>query len=418
MADIFISYAREDSEFVRKLVDSLQADNRDVWVDFNDIPFGTEWWQEIVEAIEKSPVGIFVISEDSVNSQYCSLEIAQLFQNQKKIIPIVARKPSEPLIENLPEVIRDLNWVSFDDTDFDASFANMVATIDTDLHAEKDHTRLLIRALDWQRSGHSKDLLSRGDELAEFLPMLERDDLTVGQDAFLDMSIQAAQARYNFWRFVFGFLGGMFSFSFYILASFRATSLTPELLVLIIAAGEIFGLFTGIIAVMGSNMPEFMKKRLPPISYLPIRIIVCLLAGMLTWIAYQWIILGLPLAPTWASFFGAIGLSIGFIINTSFKPHASVTFGITTITYFGIMFLFNSKGDFFTNSGLDNPLLYFDSAMNIYTIGLPMVLLYAIGTNAHILWQAVFGGGNKVTRYLESRSTEPKPKLKTSDATV
>lgn len=417
MADIFISYAREDSDFVRKLVDSLQADNRDVWVDFNDIPFGTEWWQEIVEAIEKSPVGIFVISEDSIDSQYCSLEIAQLFQNQKKIVPIVARKPSEPLIEHLPGVIRDLNWVSFDGTDFDTSFANMVATIDTDLHAEKDHTRLLIRALDWQRSGHSKDLLSRGDELAGFLPMLERDDLTVGQDAFLDMSIQAAQARYNFWRFVFGFLGGLFSFGFYMTTTYRGSIFTPSALALIIAAGEAFGLFTGIIAVMGSNMPEFMKKRLPPITYLPIRIAACLLAGMLTWIVFQWIYLSLPFALTWAAFFGAIGLSIGFIINTTFKPHASVTFGITAITYFGIMFLFNSTGDFFSNSGLENPLLYFDSATNIYTIGLPMVLLYAVGTNAHILWQAVFGG-NKVTSYLEGRSTARKPKLKTSDAKV
>lgn len=411
MADIFISYAREDSEFVRKLVDSLQADNRDVWVDFNDIPFGTEWWHEIVQAIEKSPVGVFVISEASIDSQYCSLEIAQLFQNQKKIVPIVARKPEEDSIENLPPIIRDLNWVSFDGTDYDTNLANLIETIDTDLAAEKEHTRLLLRALDWQRSGHSKDILSRGDELAGFLPMLG-DELTVIQDAFLDESLRAAQARYNFWRFIFGFLGGLLSFGFYITAAYRGSTMTPEFLTLIIAAGEIFGLFTGIIAVMGSNMPEFMKKRLPPISYLPIRIITCLSAGMVTWIAFQWIYLRLPPVPTWASFFGGIAISIGFIMNAWLKPHAAVTFGITSIAYFGTMFMLNNYSGFYINSGLENPLIYFDLPRHIYTIGIPMVLLFSFGTNGHILWQAIFGG-NKVTRYLEGRSTERKSKPKT-----
>ena len=409
MSDIFISYAREDSEFVRKLVDSLQADNREVWVDFNDIPFGTEWWEEIVEAIEKSPVGIFVISEDSIESQYCSLEIAQLFQNQKKMVPIVARKPSEEAIEDLPGVIRDLNWISFDGTDYDSNFASLLETIDTDLSAGKEHTRLLVRALDWQKNGHSKDMLSRGDELAGFLPMLEQDDLTAGQQAFLDESLRAAQARYNFWRFVFGFLGGLFSFAFYITTAYRGSIFNPAALALIIAAGEVFGLFTGIIAVLGSSLPEFMKKHLPSVTYMPIRITVCLLAGMLTWIVFQWIFLSLPLVPTWASFFGGIGISIGFIINAYFKPPAVVTFGVTAIAYFATMFLLNSLAPFYVNSGLENPLIYFDSATSIYTIGLPMVLLFAVGTNAHILWQAIFGG-NTVTQYLEGRSSGRKKK--------
>ena len=239
--------------------------------------------------------------------------------------------------------------------------------------------------------------------------MLEQDDLTTGQKAFLDESLRAAQARYNFWRFVFGFLGGMLSFSFYVLAVFRATSLTPELLTLIIAAGEIFGLFTGTIAVMGSNMPEFLKKRLPQVTHLPFRILVCLIIGMLTWITFPWIYLRLEFIPTWAAFWGGIAISIGFIINATFKPHAMVTFAITALAYFAAMFLLNSQADYFKASGLENPLIYFDASRNVFTIGLPMVLLYALGTNAHILWQSVFGG-NEVTRYLEGRPFNRKSK--------
>ena len=33
MADIFISYARKDEAFVRRLFDALEAEDRAVWVD-------------------------------------------------------------------------------------------------------------------------------------------------------------------------------------------------------------------------------------------------------------------------------------------------------------------------------------------------------------------------------------------------
>jgi hypothetical protein len=38
MADVFISYAREDQQFVRKLQDALEEHNRDTWIDWKDIP--------------------------------------------------------------------------------------------------------------------------------------------------------------------------------------------------------------------------------------------------------------------------------------------------------------------------------------------------------------------------------------------
>ena len=174
MADVFISYAREDSDFVRKLVDSLQADKRDVWVDFNDIPFGTDWWEEIVEAIEQSPVGIFVISKDSIDSQYCSLEIAQLFQNQKKIVPIVARTPEETSITNLPSIIRDLNWISFDGTDYASTFANLIQTIDTDISAQKNIPACLFALLTGRKADIAKIFSHAGTNLRDFYPCSNR----------------------------------------------------------------------------------------------------------------------------------------------------------------------------------------------------------------------------------------------------
>lgn len=37
MADVFISYSRQDKDLVRALHDALKAQNRDTWVDWEDI---------------------------------------------------------------------------------------------------------------------------------------------------------------------------------------------------------------------------------------------------------------------------------------------------------------------------------------------------------------------------------------------
>ncbi|MFA4902404.1 MAG: TIR domain-containing protein [Desulfobaccales bacterium] len=38
MADVFISYAREDKDFVIRLNDALKVRQREGWVDLEDIP--------------------------------------------------------------------------------------------------------------------------------------------------------------------------------------------------------------------------------------------------------------------------------------------------------------------------------------------------------------------------------------------
>jgi hypothetical protein len=54
MADVFISYAREDRDFARRLHDALARVNRDTWVDWEGIPPTAEWLNEICYGIESS----------------------------------------------------------------------------------------------------------------------------------------------------------------------------------------------------------------------------------------------------------------------------------------------------------------------------------------------------------------------------
>jgi hypothetical protein len=64
VADIFISYSRKDSAFVRKLEEALTEGKRDAWVDWQDIPPTAEWLKEIDSAIDAAQAVVFVISVD------------------------------------------------------------------------------------------------------------------------------------------------------------------------------------------------------------------------------------------------------------------------------------------------------------------------------------------------------------------
>ncbi|MGH3721797.1 MAG: toll/interleukin-1 receptor domain-containing protein [Pseudonocardiaceae bacterium] len=51
VADVFLSYAREDLPFVRRLTAALRARNREVWVDLEGIIPSARWMEEIRTAI-------------------------------------------------------------------------------------------------------------------------------------------------------------------------------------------------------------------------------------------------------------------------------------------------------------------------------------------------------------------------------
>src|SRR5262245_51645370 len=52
MTDVFISYSRKDTGFVRRLHDALAAQSRAAWVDWEDIPRAADWMDEINRGID------------------------------------------------------------------------------------------------------------------------------------------------------------------------------------------------------------------------------------------------------------------------------------------------------------------------------------------------------------------------------
>lgn len=198
MSDAFISYSRKNMGFARLLKDAFDEEGIDAWIDWQDIPPSADWLAEVYQAIENSNSFIFLISENSVVSEICSLEIAHALKNHKRIIPIVVNEV-EP--ERVPEPLSAINWIFFtQENQFANSIQNLIESIQVDQDWIRQHTMLQRRALQWDRKNRSRSSLLRGQELEEaetFLAEAAGKDLqpTEVQTTFILSSRQADTKR-------------------------------------------------------------------------------------------------------------------------------------------------------------------------------------------------------------------------------
>jgi WD40 repeat protein len=164
MRDVFISYSRKDKPFVERLHKALEAQNRDTWVDWDNIPLSAEWWQEIQRGIEGANTFVFVLSPDSIASKVCTDEIEYAVQHNKRLVPIVHRENFA--MDKVHAKISQHNWLFFRETDdFEQGMSALLSAIDTDLNYVRAHTRILERAIEWQTQTRNESFLLKGDEL-------------------------------------------------------------------------------------------------------------------------------------------------------------------------------------------------------------------------------------------------------------
>ena len=174
MPDVFISYSRKDKEFVSRLYEALAEHKAETWVDWEGIPPTAEWLQEIFAAIEGSDAFVFVISPDGVMSEVCQLEVAHALKHNKRLIPVVCQEVNA---QEVPAPLADRNWIFFrEDDDFKTAFGTLMEAVKTDLDWVRAHTRLLVKALEWDRQQRDKSYLLRGRDLREAEAWLTQSD--------------------------------------------------------------------------------------------------------------------------------------------------------------------------------------------------------------------------------------------------
>jgi hypothetical protein len=175
--DVFISYSRQDTDFVKQLFTALEAQGRPAWVDWQGINYSTHWWKEICEGIDQAQNFVLVISPDALNSRYCHDEITHARKQGKRIIPLEYLPIDEAQWKRLPLTDQAIeNWAYLRTFQFISAsklgaleqiVAALLETVDRDPQYVEAHTRLLLQAQTWQNSGESPGFHLTGDPLAQ-----------------------------------------------------------------------------------------------------------------------------------------------------------------------------------------------------------------------------------------------------------
>ncbi len=166
--DVFISYRRKDVEFTKQIDQALRETGRELWVDWEDIPPGVEGFaDEIQRGIEGADALIAILSPNYLESEYCLMELREALRLKKRVVPIVLEKfdPAPP-----PEGIGHINWVYFtphagQENTFEKAFPKVIEALEADYEHARNHTRWLLRALDWEKNDYENSFLLKGAEI-------------------------------------------------------------------------------------------------------------------------------------------------------------------------------------------------------------------------------------------------------------
>lgn len=130
MPRIFISYGREDRDFVDWLRGSLQALGHQVWVDRDDIPGGVQTFDVIHQALDQSEVMLLVMSPHSHRSHIVSSEWYYFYcECRKKLVPILL-EPLEPP-DKINFMLASLQYIDFYREDQETALAALHNTLNS-----------------------------------------------------------------------------------------------------------------------------------------------------------------------------------------------------------------------------------------------------------------------------------------------
>lgn len=110
MKSVFISYARDDEAFARKLRAFLSLEEVEVigLMDPADIAAGSAIATVVKEGISKAIALVVLVSEKALQSQWVQFEIGAGYAMGKKIIPVLIGQGADKMI---PEWLRDLRFI-------------------------------------------------------------------------------------------------------------------------------------------------------------------------------------------------------------------------------------------------------------------------------------------------------------------
>lgn len=128
----FISYSRADQARVNELIEQLEKIGVKVYIDYRDIPPGSVYAEEIVNAIENSICCILMFTEKSNDSRFVLNEMNSATNYNKTIIPL--RLDSILPSKALCFYIGKYNWIDYIDSTSLEKLKKTVGNIQSSAH--------------------------------------------------------------------------------------------------------------------------------------------------------------------------------------------------------------------------------------------------------------------------------------------
>ncbi len=99
---LFISYARVDKPYCVQIAETLNI--HDVWFD-DRLYAGQQWWSEILRRMDWCEGFVYLLSPESVASEYCTKEFAIAQNTNRHIFPVLIHKHTD-----IPEELKQIHY--------------------------------------------------------------------------------------------------------------------------------------------------------------------------------------------------------------------------------------------------------------------------------------------------------------------
>lgn len=162
---VFISYSRSDTDDISRITGEIKGENLEILLDVEDILPGEDWKKRLERMIERSDIVVFMLSPDSLRSEYCQWEVEYADLRGKRLVPIVIKDANN---ETIPDLLQQKNYLFIrNETERDANIHLLVDTLKVDVRWFRYQTNLLERSIAWNDAKRPADDLLGGQRLKE-----------------------------------------------------------------------------------------------------------------------------------------------------------------------------------------------------------------------------------------------------------
>jgi len=128
--NIFMSYSRRELGFVDDLVNKLEKEKYNVWLDYRSLVPAKPWEEQIYQGIMNADVALLVVSKASMASENVGVEWKRVLAQKKRVILLIFEAV------DLPAELEKFEWV-----DFRGSYQNALKELDRQLQtpAQEEH---------------------------------------------------------------------------------------------------------------------------------------------------------------------------------------------------------------------------------------------------------------------------------------